>query len=178
MLRAQAILVLVLLVLQCSQALAEDLEPETTPGKTCSEEYTDRVSIGHALLWYLPNRLLDLADIFRFRLRVGPGFALGVRPTKLAQVYLGSYVSVYAGLPGPRGRQKPKSPIGLETRSGIALSVLEAIVDSNISPDYSDTEFSASAQLLLVGADVGIDPVEIADFIAGLFFLGVRPDDY
>jgi hypothetical protein len=33
-------------------------------------------------------------------------------------------------------------------------------------------------QILLVGIDTGFDPVELADFLTGLFLIDLRDDDF
>jgi len=128
-------------------------------------------------LLYIPNRVLDILDIFRLRVRVGPGIAVGVRATKVAQAYLGTYASVYAGLPGPRLRSFPKSPVGLESNNGASLSVVDATVGGGIGPDYSPTEFGAGLHLAIIGFDFGIDPLEIVDFATGILTIDIREDD-
>lgn len=136
---------------------------------------------GHSFLvgtlLYIPNRILDIFDIFRFRVRVGPGIAAGARVTQAASLYAGTYATVYAGLPGPRMRQTPKLPIGLESHSGATVSVVDATVDGGIGPDYSPTEVGGGLQLLIFGFDIGIDPVEIADFATGILTIDLRDDD-
>jgi len=147
-----------------------------------SGEETPREEEGHStlhkLVWYIPDRALDLLDIVRLRVRVGPGLAVGVRATKVAQLYVGSYTAVYAGLPGPRRRSFPKFPIGLESYNGVAVSVAEATISGPIGPDYSPTEFGISLHPAIIGIDAGIDPVEIVDFLAGLLFIDLRDDDF
>lgn len=135
-------------------------------------------SWGVAALLYLPNRILDVFDMFRIRARVGPGVAVGARVTKYVQAYVGTYASVYAGLPGPRLEPFPHSPIGFETYNGIALSVLDATADGGFGPEYSVSEIGAGVQLAILGVDVGFDPVELVDFFAGLFGADIREDDF
>lgn len=136
-----------------------------------------RHSIAHQVLLYLPNRLLDVLDIVRVRVRVGPGVAASVRATKYVQAYLGAYGSVYGGLPGPRMRPMPRSPLGLEDSAGLKVSVFDATVDGGFGPDYSPTEVGAGVQLAILGFDVGIDPWEIVDFVGGILTFDVREDD-
>lgn len=161
--------------------------PATQGSIELGEEYTEyskdsttrgesgRSVVTHVLM-YLPNRLLDLLDIARLRLRVGPGIAAGVRVTKPLQANIGSYATVYAGLPGPRGDASFRSPIGLEAYTGAALSVL-SVESESFGPHYSPTEIGVGAQLLLVGVDAGVDPLEVVDFVLGLFFIDLRDDD-
>jgi len=131
----------------------------------------------HKIVFYVPNRVLDVLDIVRLRVRVGPGIAADVRATEAASVFAGSYNSVYVGLPGPRNRPEIKLPMGLESRSGLQASLLDATETGGIGPDYGPTEFGAGVQAAIVGVDAGIDPVEILDLLAGFFFIDVRGDD-
>lgn len=128
-------------------------------------------------LLYIPNRVLDLFDIFRLRIRVGPGVSVGGRATELISGYAGTYGTFYAGLPGPRLRKTPKLPIGFESHNGASLSIVDVTVDGGIGPDYSATEFGFGTQLGIIGFDFGIDPVEIADFAAGIATFDIRDDD-
>jgi hypothetical protein len=131
----------------------------------------------HKVVMYIPNRVLDVLDIVRLRVRVGPGIAAGARATEVASAFVGAYDTVYVGLPGPRNRPEVKSPIGFESRTGVQASVLDATTSVGPGPDYSTTEIGAGVQAAIIGVDVGIDPVEIADLLAGFFFLDLRNDD-
>jgi len=137
-----------------------------------------RHGFGHTLLLYIPNRVLDVFDIVRLRVRLGPGIAVGFRVTKLTDVFLGSYASVYLGLPGPR--QEPQLPrlAGFESRSGLAASVADATVTSYSSdPYYAVTEVGAGAQAVLAGAEAGVDPAEVFDLVLGVLTIDFRGDD-
>jgi hypothetical protein len=157
-----------------TSVIAEDKEAKNEAPKA-KESEDHSFLVGAAL--YVPNRVLDLLDIFRLRVRVGPGVAAGVRATEVASAYAGTYASVYAGLPGPRLRQTPKLPVGLESHNGVSASVFDATADGGIGPDYSSTEFGGGIQAGILGLDFGIDPVEIADFVVGIFTLDLREDD-
>ena len=139
------------------------------------EDETGGAGAGFAILMYIPNRILDAFDMVRARARIGPGFAVGVRATDYADAYVGAYATVYVGLPGARGRKMPRSPIGLESKSGAEVSVVDATVEGGVGPHYGKTEIGMSFQLALVGADVGFDPMEIVDFVVG--FAGFDPQD-
>ncbi|MFT7464981.1 MAG: hypothetical protein ACI9EF_003341 [Pseudohongiellaceae bacterium] len=130
------------------------------------------------VLWYLPNRFFDVLDIVRARVRLGPGFGLDVRATQLADLFIGSYWSVYVGLPGPRGRVIPVLPAGLETRTGLQVSVVDATLEGFNGPDYGTAEFGLGFQLAIIGVDVGVDPLEIIDFVVGLFTFDIQDDDF
>lgn len=162
------VLVLATIACLCAAPLrAEEVQPvEKKPG------------IVHRLLLYIPNRLLDIFDMVRVRVRLGPGIALDVRATEYADFYIGTYASVYAGLPGPRMRKVPHLPVGVETLTGVEVSVADLSVGAGLGPDYSPTEFGVGVQALIVGADVGVDPMEILDFLGGFFFWDPRHDDF
>jgi len=147
-----------------------------SPSFAAAEEKEDHSFIVGTLL-YIPDRVLDLLDIVRVRVRVGPGLAVGARATKYVQGYVGSYASVFAGLPGPRLRQTPKLPVGLESQTGATVSVVDATVDGGLGPDYSPSEFGLGVHLGIIGFDLGIDPVEIADLVVGLATIDIRDDD-
>ncbi len=126
---------------------------------------------------YIPNRILDVLDIVRARVRLGPGFGIGVRATDVADVFLGSYASIYVGLPGPRGRRTPRLPFGLESKSGLEASLADATVEGGIGPDYGATEFGLDLQILLIGVAVGIDPLELVDLPLGFLGIDIQDDD-
>lgn len=128
----------------------------------------------HGLIMYLPNRILDLTDIFRLRVKVGPGFGAGVRVTEGGSIYLGSYAALYAGLPG--GNRS--LPVGVESYNGIKLSFLDFTIDGPVGPEYGFWEVGLGAHLLLVGVDAGVDPMQLVDFITGLVCVDIADDDW
>lgn len=167
---------------QSSESMQTE-SPETTESKA---EPTEAVkdepvpkSLGHKLLFYIPNRVFDVLDVFRLRLRVGPGFSLSARATKPVSATLGAYTSIYAGLPGPRLKPTLKSPIWFENYAGLQVSLADASTsDASTSPGYSNTEIGAGFHFLLAGIDLGADPVEVLDFVTGLLFIQIRDDDF
>ncbi len=132
----------------------------------------------HRFVFYAPNRILDVVDVFRLRARLGPGIAVGARATKAASGFIGTYAGVYAGLPGPRMRRIPRLPAGLESYNGVQVSVADVATGAGMGPGYSPTEFGAGAQLMIVGFDIGLDPYEILDFATGLVMIDLREDDW
>ena len=54
----------------------------------------------------------------------------------------------------------------------------DATFDGGVGPDYSCTEIGASLHIAIVGVDIGIDPVEIADFLTGFFVIDPKNDDF
>ena len=169
--KIRGLLLLFVLVFSVVPCLAgsEEKEPADKHGQA---------GIGAKLLFYIPNRLLDLIDRVRVRVRVGPGLAMDLRATKAADLFIGTYGSVYAGLPGPRMRRMPVLPVGLESRTGVEVSVADATAGLGVGPGYSPTEIGAGVQLLILGADAGFDPMEIVDFVGGFFLWDPRGDDW
>jgi hypothetical protein len=156
---------------------ADDAEKNTKePSKEKTETKTSH-SFLHNVAMYIPNRFLDVLDVVRLRVRVGPGVAVDARATKVVSAFAGSYASVYAGLPGPRNCALPKLPVGFESRSGIQASLADATIEGPIGPDYGPTEIGAGVQALLVGVDVGVEPLDMLDLLTGFLFIDLRDDD-
>lgn len=126
---------------------------------------------------YLPNRALDLVDMFRARVRAGPGIAVDARLTDYAAFYFGTHDTVWIGLPGPRSAMEDPKPWGRENLKGIVFFGVDATDNTPHHPRYSVSEATLGFQLLVLGADVGFDPVELGDFLAGLVFLDPKGDD-
>ena len=138
---------------------------------------TPQHSFGHKVLFYVPNRFLDVVDLLRARLRGGPGLAFGLRATDYASIFAGSYNTYYLGLPGPRYPHRWRSPIGKEKYRGISVGKVDATDENPWEPDYTPTEFDLSLQLLILGVDLGTDPVEWWDLLAGVLTFDPRGDD-
>lgn len=163
-----------------TKACLAEVEPDwTTQEVILEEENEERLegqSLGMKVLLYVPNRLLDLLDIVRVRVRVGPGFGAGVRVTRAVSAQVTSYASGYIGLPGPRQDNTILSPVGAEVHSGVGLSYLNAETEVN-GPNYSETEVGADIHLMVAGISVGFDPLEIADFIVGFAGFEIVDDE-
>ena len=165
-------LVLLAALLLASPVRADDAEPPEV------DEEREGRGLVHRLVTYVPNRVLDALDIVRVRVRVGPGFGIGLRATELADFYVGSYTSIYVGLPGPRGRVLPRLPVGIESRSGIEVGPVDLSGGLGTGPDYGPAEVGGGFHAVLVGVDVGIEPLEIVDFALGLITLDPLGDDF
>jgi hypothetical protein len=127
------------------------------------------------ILFYIPNRVFDILDIVRLRLRVGPGISVGVRATKPASAFLGTHLTVWAGLHGPRGRRWLPLPFGFEARSGAQVSVADLAKSGCY---YGPLEVGFETQLFLLGPNVGIAPYELLDCLAGFFLIDLQNDDF
>jgi len=135
----------------------------------------DRGVLWHILL-YIPNRVFDVFDIVRLRLRLGPGLQIGARATEILDVNIGTYAAIWVGLHGPRGKPSIPWPVGVETFTGLEVSAAEGSIEGGV--DYGDTEFGFGLQALLLGFDLGVDPIEIVDLLAGFIFIDIRDDDF
>ena len=127
------------------------------------------------ILFYIPDRVFDVLDIIRLRLRVGPGISVGVRATKPASAFLGTHLTVWAGLHGPRGKRWLPLPVGFEARSGAQVSVADLAKSGTY---YGPLEIGFETQLFLLGPNVGVAPFELIDFVAGIFFIDLQNDDF
>ena len=152
-------------------SMAQEAEP-------APQETPELKGVGQRLLFYLPNRVLDLLDVVRARVRIGPGLAVGVRATEWARVFIGGYTTVYVGLPGPRGRPELPRLLGREVETGARLLITGDTTQGENSPGYAPDEFGAGAQLGIVGADAGVSPVELLDLLGGFFLIDIRGDDF
>ncbi len=135
--------------------------------------------VGHRVLLWLPNRIFDVLDIVRARLRVGPGFSVGARATELVDVNVGGHATLFVGVPGPRGKPRIQLPFGLESFAGVEVSVADLTQEEDDhAPHYGLAEFGAGFQLLIIGIDIGVEPFEAFDFLAGIFLFDPIGDDY
>jgi len=161
--------------------LAQETGKQTAPVPAGEQPGTEKSarseqkSTKHPILFYIPNRIFDLLDIVRLRVRVGPGISAGVRATKPVSAFVGFHSAIFAGLPGPRGKAEIPLPVGLEMRGGVQASVADA-APGNIY--YGPLEVGAEVQPLIVGINIGIEPFEILDFVAGFFFIDLQDDDF
>ncbi|MGH0030403.1 MAG: hypothetical protein ACQGVC_11480 [Myxococcota bacterium] len=131
----------------------------------------------HPILFYLPNRVFDVMDLVRARVRIGPGIGVSARVTKPVSVTAGFYASLFAGLPGPRGEASIPWPVGVENYAGADVSVFGFSTES-FGPEYGMGEVGAGVQAALVGVDVGVDPIEVLDLLLGFVFIDLADDDF
>jgi hypothetical protein len=164
-----------ILAVPAARAQEQQATSQTTTSTTSSGE-PEREK--HPVLMYIPNRIFDILDILRLRVRVGPGLAIGARATEAVDANLGAYTSIFAGIPGPRGRPKINLPVGVENYAGVELSVVGTNDNKGTAPHYGALEVGAGFQAALLGLDLGIDPLEILDLATGLVFLDLIGDDF
>jgi len=141
------------------------------------------------LLFYIPNRVMDVLDVASVGVMVGPGLFLKIQATDIikfvypfpAGVIKLGWNTHYEDDLNPKNpfylwkRYKPLA-IGLEgRRSAMGLGFLEFgdLMRIKTSPD----EVKVGIHFILVGADVGIRPVDILDLVTGFFFIDINDDD-
>jgi hypothetical protein len=164
--RLLAMIILWVLLFTSVSALAGEATQPERPGK----------SLGHRLLFYIPNRIFDIFDPVRARLRVGPGVAVDARVTKYGDLYAGGYASLFVGLHGPRTKPGIPWPIGFESRAGVKATSVADVATKG--PAYGYGELGAGFQAAIIGVDLGVDAVEILDLVLGLFFIDLTGDDF
>ncbi len=180
---------LVALLAPAARADEADVEAEETIQTTApleeaqpeeeEEDENEGRGLGRRLLFYIPNRIFDVFDLVRARVRVGPGLAVGVRATELADLNLGAYTTLYAGLPGPRGKPRIPLPVGVEVYAGAEVSVVDVSTEEGpFSPNYGPTEVGLGFQAAILGLDLGIEPWDFVDLALGLVLLDPNGDDF
>ena len=177
----RAALCLLLLLAACTSAphrpygLYADAPPASYAWQ--DEDEDEGPGVLHTVLLYIPNRVFDILDIVRARVRVGPGFALDLRATEFADFFLGAYTSIFVGIPGPRTEPEINWPFGIESRAGAEVSIIDASTGVGTAPDYGYLECGLGFQVLIIGIDIGVDPWELVDFALGIVTLDPEGDD-
>lgn len=147
-------------------------EGDTKPASKSEEK--EGHSITHKILYYPLNRVLDVLDILRLNVGVGPGFGVNLRATKLAQVGVENYFTFRAGLGKGSGLLFP--------RYGLLYEESE-VFTAGVGPLYTGghqrgfTEVGATIHLAVIGIDVAVDLSEIVDLLGGFIFLDPKGDD-
>lgn len=155
--------------------------------------------LGRYFLLYIPNRLIDVTDIITLDLSIGGDFAMEMQATRYFQIG-GSYGENYF-MAKAYSRQfgcghKNTSHFGFgfmekdvtfvdETTGNLneyvidfpkfmtADSALDAYRDKDVDFWKVGGRFG-----WVIGLGFGIHPIEIADFITGIFWLDISDDDF
>jgi len=119
--------------------------------------------------YYVPSRIADFLDIWRFNVGFGLGLGINIRPTKGLQVGLAAYDSTRIGL---RGRRTPFwHEWSLEGGfDGMYYELGET--------ERGFHELGGTIHLILVGFDAAFDIEEALDFAYGLFLSDPADDDF
>ena len=127
----------------------------------------------YALLYYIPNRFLDLIDVFRFDVGVGVSAGAVLRVSRYAQLGLRGFWPVSWRL-GLHGRWYP--------------IFAERLPEFGISPNFrtnrprhlstTPAELGAGVDLGLIGGYFGFSFDELFDFVLGIIFIDFKGDDF
>lgn len=174
-------------------------EPEIAKNEPPVDENTEEGSgFGRMLLFYIPNVLLDLSDIFTVGLSVGARAGVEVKLTRWVQFggtygddYFiekafdrqigGGYEDVFAfQLAAMVGEESyVDKPFGtvqeyiLNEKKARVLSPSDELYENKVRDFWA----LGVAGGWLVNAKAYVHPVEIADFVLGLFFIDFRDDN-
>lgn len=121
------------------------------------------------LLWF-PNRIMDLVDVFRVDVGAGTSAGAVLRLSKYGQVGYRQISSKSVRI-GDFGRHMPY--------------LIERTSEGGVGPFYENSkerrvctgEVGLGIDFFVAGAYAGICVEELADFVAGLFFIDLRGDD-
>jgi hypothetical protein len=129
-------------------------------------------SFATSALLYLPNRFLDLGDLFRFGVDAGPGLGFDLQATRIAQVKLLSRFSVGVGYQTLR-----HLPVKASADAAFGVGPIGGSPAGGLGWYRSATDVRLELHLLVLGAHVAVDPVEWVDLPLGLFGLDPAGDD-
>lgn len=132
----------------------------------------------HPVLMYIPNRVFDVLDVLRLRVRLGPGMSVGARVTKPLGVFVGAHTTGYVGLRGSRGAPEIPWPLGSENNSGARVTVIGEAHGSDDAPVIDPLEVGVEAQAVALGLNIAVETFEILDLAAGLLFIDLCDDDF
>ena len=136
-----------------------------------ADEPEGRPFVASALL-YLPNRLLDLGDLLRFGVDVGPGLGFDLQATQLVQVKLLSRFSLGVGYQTFR-----HLPVKASADAAFGVGPIGGSPAGGLGWYRSRSDVRIEFHLLVLGAHVAVDPVEWVDLPLGLFGLDPADDD-
>lgn len=168
--------------------------------RTRPNNFTESMKkLGTYLLLYIPNRLVDATDIITVDMSLGGAFSAQMQATRYFQLG-GSYGESYFVAKSYARRfgtgHKDTKHFGfffmekditfVDETSG---SIKEYVIDfpQFLTADYhldafrdKDVDFWEIGGRIgwFVGVGLGIHPIEIADFITGIFWLDISNDDF
>jgi len=134
-------------------------------------------SVAHHVIMYIPNRLFDVVDIVRLKIGVGPGLTVAARVTDVGDVWVGGHTTAWVGLPGARQKPKLPLPVGVESRVGAELSVINLTAEAGEFKTYPPDEIGADVHLLIAGGGGGVSVWEALDCVLGILFIDISGDD-
>jgi hypothetical protein len=146
----------------------QDSKPST--GKKDDDEGR---SVFHVILLYIPNRFLDLFDMFRFGVEVGPGIGIDAAATDALRVGLMTRITAGVGLQTLR-----HVPVKLDSEGYAGLGPVD-IGGKGGLPWYRDPwDVRLEVMALLVGGHAAVNIKEIGDFFVGFLTIDIADDDF
>jgi hypothetical protein len=185
-------------ILRSGAAVSDVFAPSLLGANRQRRVSVDRSMPVQALL-YLPDRVVDLLDVFTCEIHMGTGAYLDAHVTRALQSAAG-----FRALLGV-GTYSSRTILGSRVHANVGLTVLplgaQAQGGSLVSADgirtgyqtlaglhapwdeyYQEYEdywaIGVSHTLLIGGGTVEIHPMQLADFVAGLVFLDLLRDDF
>jgi hypothetical protein len=119
------------------------------------------------LVLYVPNRLLDVFDIVNVSVAVGPGFGLMARASRLLNLGYDNYSVIRVGM------NKRRFPAWDETVDEWGIG---PYYDGGTNP-RAPGEVGVTLHPFIAGAELGLDPLSMVDFLGGFFFIDLESDD-
>ena len=120
------------------------------------------------ILYYVPNRVLDLVDIGRVSIGIGCGWGFNVRATELLELGYGQYSTTRFGM---KGRVMPVYDEKID-EGGIGFL---GYVNGCLQRDPS--EIGADLHLGVIGAQAAVSLMEAVDFVTGFVLIDLQCDD-
>lgn len=156
----------------------------------------ERSSIVKKILWYIPDRILDLFDIFDIWIHIGPQIGFRAKGTSVFQAtwYHGNTTSFGFGNKKQWGVKVEEMnsftifPLGVHSVSNAKVGsggfqyaedtiYLHSPKDS-LYQEYEDYwGFHGQGGVLLIGVEFQFHPLELLDFVSGFFFWDMLGDD-
>ncbi len=124
------------------------------------------------ILFYIPNRFLDLFDVARAGVEVGPGFGVDGEATEALQAGVMARVSAGVGLQTLR-----HLPVKASGESYAALGPVAADPTAGLAWYRNKWDVRLEAHVAIFGAHAAINPAEIADFFLGFLTIDIMDDD-
>lgn len=118
--------------------------------------------------WYLPNRALDLLDVFKLNLSGGFGGGIDLRITRLFEAGFSDYNVVRAGLNGRR------FPVYREKLDESSITLFGITSGMRTRDPW---EVGATLHFVVLGAEAAINVKSALDFVGGFFLLDLEDDD-
>ena len=150
--------------------------PLSTPSALAPDDSGDEGSgalgVAEAIVFYLPNRLLDFGDVVRFGINVGPGIGLDVQASEAARAAAITDTSVGVGFQTLR-----RLPVCARSRTLVAVGPVETPSPSLLGWRTRFWDMGGEAHALLIGAHAYVNPLAVLDAAVGILGFDPSEDD-